>query len=78
MITKTQNEASWNKSNKLHVMDHKGNKNVSNRKPYPRKDSQALSVWLLEWEEQKEKEARAIYAQSYWDRTLSLNPVTDS
>lgn len=28
-----------------------------------------------EWEEQEEKEARAIYAQSYWDRTLSLNPL---
>jgi len=46
-------------------MDHKGNKNVNNIKPYPRKTSQALSVWLLEWEEQEEKEARAIYAQSY-------------
>lgn len=65
MITETQNEASRNKLNKLHITGRKGNENVSNRKPYPRKASQALTVWLPEWDEQEDEEARQIYAQSY-------------
>jgi hypothetical protein len=39
--------------------------NVSSRKPYPRKAFQAPSVLRLEWEGREDKEARAIYAQSY-------------
>jgi len=45
-------------------MGCKGNENVSNRKPYPRKASQALTVWLPEWDEQEDEEVRQIYAQS--------------